>query len=69
MTAIDGGELVTYDRGRVREEMVRIARLLDTVIIPHVQSQPDDEWAQLVLGQLVGVKTALTLLARDEGTP
>ncbi|GIE90702.1 hypothetical protein [Actinoplanes regularis] len=65
MTTIVDEELVAYDRGRVCEEMSRIARLLDTVIIPHVQSHPDDEWAQLVLGQLVGVKTALQLLARD----
>ncbi|GLY08662.1 hypothetical protein [Actinoplanes sp. NBRC 101535] len=66
MTTIVGEELVTYDRGLVREEINRIAQLLDTVIIPHVQDHPDDEWAQLVLGQLVGVKTALTVLARDE---
>jgi hypothetical protein len=66
MTTIDRGELVTYERDRVREEMTRIARLLDTVIIPHVQGHPDDEWAQLVLGQLVSVKTALHLLARSE---
>lgn len=66
MTTIVDEELVTYDRSLVRQEINRIARLLDTVIIPHVQDHPDDEWAQLVLGQLVGVKTALTLLARDE---
>jgi hypothetical protein len=66
MTTIDRGELVTYERDRVREEMARIARLLDTVNIPHVQGHPDDEWAQLVLGQLVSVKTALCLLDRGE---
>uniref|UniRef100_UPI0005F2C8CA hypothetical protein n=1 Tax=Actinoplanes rectilineatus TaxID=113571 RepID=UPI0005F2C8CA len=60
MITIVGEELVAYDRGLVREEINRIARLLDTVVIPHVQDHPDDEWAQLVLGQLVGVKTALT---------
>ncbi|WP_433304342.1 hypothetical protein ACQP2F_14695 [Actinoplanes sp. CA-030573] len=60
-----GEQRVTYDRSIVREEINRLAQLLDTVIIPHVQDHPGDEWAQLVLGQLVGVKTALTVLARD----
>ena len=65
MTTVDGTDWDTYERGYVRDEMTRIARLLDTVIIPHLQDQPDDEWAQLVMGQLTGVKTALELLARE----
>jgi hypothetical protein len=66
MTTIDDVDWDTYERGYVRDELTRIARLLDTVIIPHLREHPDDEWAQLVLGQLTGVKTALELLAREK---
>ncbi len=66
MRTIEGADWTTYDNGCVREEMLRITRLLDTVIIPHLKGHPDDEWAQLVLGQLTSVKTALELLARGE---
>ncbi|GAB2600218.1 hypothetical protein Aab01nite_65500 [Paractinoplanes abujensis] len=40
-----GEELVTYDRSLVRDEITRIALLLDNVIIPHTQDHPDGEWA------------------------
>lgn len=66
MTTINGADWDTDERGCVRDELTRIGRLLDTVIIPHLQGHPDDEWAQLVLGQLTGVKTALELLGRDQ---
>jgi hypothetical protein len=66
MTTIDQVDWDTCERERVREELIRIARLLDTVIIPHLQDHPDDEWAQLVMGQLASVKTALELLAREQ---
>ena len=66
MTTIDGADWATYERDCVRDELTRIGRLLNTVIIPHLQGHPDDEWAQLVLGQLTSVKTALELLARGE---
>ena len=66
MTTIEGEDWTTYERGCVRDEMLRITRLLETVLIPHLKGHPDDEWAQLVLGQLTSVKTALELLARSE---
>ena len=66
MTTIEGQDWTTYERGCVRDEMLRITRLLETVLIPHLKGHPDDEWAQLVLGQLTSVKTALELLARSE---
>lgn len=66
MTTIDGTDWDTYERGYVRDEMTRIARLLDTVIISHLKDHPDDEWAQLVMGQLTSGKTALELLAREQ---
>ena len=66
MTTVDGTDFDTYEQGCVRDELARIARLLNTVIIPHLQGHPDDEWAQLVMGQLTSVKTALELLAREQ---
>jgi hypothetical protein len=66
MTTIDGTDWDTYEQGCVQDELARIARLLDTVIIPHLHNRPDDEWAQLVMGQLTSVKTALELLARGQ---
>jgi hypothetical protein len=66
VTTIDSGDWDTYERGCVQDELTRIARLLDTAIIPHLQGHPDDEWGQLVLDQLTSVKTALELLARGE---
>jgi hypothetical protein len=45
VTTIDGADWATWERRCVRDELIRIARLLDTVIISHLQGHPDDEWA------------------------
>ena len=67
-TRADGYQLsadwIAYERACVRTELTRIARLLSSTVIPHAQKLPDDEWVQLVLGQLTGVKSALGLLVR-----
>lgn len=55
---------IAYERACVRTELTRIARLLSSTVVPHAQRLPDDEWVQLVLGQLTGVKSALGLLVR-----
>ncbi len=61
MTTIEGADWTTYERGCVREQMLRVTRLLDTVLIPHLKGHPDDEWAQLVLGARGGRSTAVTI--------
>jgi hypothetical protein len=66
MSTFNGTDWDTDERGCVRDELTRIGRLRDTVLIPHLRDHPDDESAQLVLGQLTGVKCALELLARGE---
>ncbi|GAB1646730.1 hypothetical protein [Krasilnikovia sp. MM14-A1259] len=60
----DPAVLVAYERAFIRTELTRIARLLSGTVIPHAQRLPDDEWAELILGQLTGVKSALSLLVR-----
>lgn len=61
----DPAEWTAYERACVRTELTRIGRLLSSSVIPHAQKIPDDEWVQLVLGQLTGVKSALGLLVRS----
>jgi hypothetical protein len=61
----DPAEWIAYERACVRIELTRIARLLSSSVIPHAQKLPDNEWVQLVLGQLTGVKSALGLLVRS----
>jgi hypothetical protein len=51
----DPAEWIAYERACVRIELTRIARLLSSSVIPHAQKLPDNEWVQLVLGQLTGV--------------
>jgi hypothetical protein len=46
MTTIEGADWTTYERGCVREQMLRVTRLLDTV---------------LVLGARGGRSTAVTI--------
>jgi len=58
---VAGGLWIAYERVCVRIELTRVARVLGTSVIPHAQRLPDDEWLQLVLGQLTGVKSALGL--------
>lgn len=60
----DPADWIAYERACVRVELTRVARLLSSSVIPHAQRLPDDEWVQLVLGQLTGVKSALGLLVR-----
>jgi hypothetical protein len=43
MTTIEGEDCITYERDCVRDELTRIARLLDTMIIPHLKGHPNDE--------------------------
>ncbi|GGN95047.1 hypothetical protein GCM10010112_84920 [Actinoplanes lobatus] len=47
MTTIEGADWATYESGCVREETLRITRLLDTVLIPHLKGHPDDGWKLL----------------------
>lgn len=61
----DPADWIAYERACVRTELTRIALLLSSTVIPHAQRLPDDEWVQLVLGQLTGVKSALGLLVRS----
>jgi hypothetical protein len=61
----DPADWIAYERACVRTELTRLARLLSSTVIPHAQKLPDDEWVQLVLGQLTGVKSALGLLVRS----
>jgi hypothetical protein len=61
----DPADWIAYERSCVRIELTRISRFLSSTVIPHAQKLPDDEWVQLVLGQLTGVKSALGLLVRS----
>ncbi|ROP34475.1 hypothetical protein [Couchioplanes caeruleus] len=58
------GDWIAYERACVRTELTRIARLISATVEPHAARLPDDDWVQLVLGQLTGVKSALGLLVR-----
>ncbi|RBQ16735.1 hypothetical protein DP939_29100 [Spongiactinospora rosea] len=55
---------IAYERSRLRSELTRISRLLSATVAPHAATRPEEEWVNLVLGQLNVVQAALTLLSK-----
>jgi hypothetical protein len=53
---------IAYERSRMRTELTRISRLLSATVAPHAAARPEEEWVNLVLGQLNVVQAALSLL-------
>ncbi|MGP4104835.1 hypothetical protein [Nonomuraea sp. KM90] len=53
---------IAYERSRMRTELTRNSRLLSATVAPHAAARPEEEWVNLVLGQLNVVQSALTLL-------
>ncbi|MDH6137991.1 hypothetical protein P3T37_007434 [Kitasatospora sp. MAA4] len=58
-------ELVAFEKAQFLTELTRITRLISATVSPHAALFPDDEYAQLVLQQLGGVRASLHILARE----
>ncbi|MEU7901205.1 hypothetical protein AB0B45_51350 [Nonomuraea sp. NPDC049152] len=58
---------ITYERSCLRTELTRISRLLSATVAPHAAARPEEEWVNLVLGQLNVVQSALALLGKAGG--
>ncbi|MFV8055002.1 hypothetical protein [Mycolicibacterium peregrinum] len=64
VSAQDSGDCIGYERMQVHTELTRIARLVTGTVYPHHQLAPDDDYARLVLDQLVGVRASLEGITR-----
>ncbi|MGW7458423.1 hypothetical protein [Streptomyces sp. NPDC054797] len=42
----------------------RLTRVITGTVAPHLARRPEDEWAQLVIAQLTGVRATLAQLAK-----
>lgn len=62
--AQDPRDCTGYERSQVHTELTRIARLITGTVYPHHQLAPDDDYARLILDQLVGVRASLEGITR-----
>ncbi|MBT2370411.1 RacP protein [Streptomyces sp. ISL-10] len=60
----DPVELEAYEQAIFKRKLNEFARLITDTIGPHAELDPEDEWVQLVLAQLNGIRAALDMLVR-----
>lgn len=64
ISAQDPCDCIDYERTQVHTELTRIGRLVTGTVYPHHQLAPDDDYARLILDQLVGVRASLESITR-----
>ena len=61
--SVDPEDWIRYERAQFRAELTRVSRLLSGTVAPHLAARPSDEYAQLLMDQLTGMKAQLTTLS------
>jgi hypothetical protein len=60
--SVDPEDWIRYERAQFKAELTRVSRLLSGTVAPHLAARPNDEYAQLLMDQLTGMKAQLTTL-------
>jgi hypothetical protein len=54
---------ITYELGQVESLFNRMSRIITSTIAPHAAAHPDDDFAQLALEHVSGMKAGLAMIA------
>nr|WP_237534271.1 hypothetical protein [Streptomyces sp. SID3343] len=60
----DPADWIEYEKRQFHQLLGRLTRLITGTLDPHLARCPDDEWAQLAVAQLTGVRATLAQLTR-----
>ncbi|MCX4482393.1 hypothetical protein OG890_00285 [Streptomyces anulatus] len=64
MFSDDPADWIEYEKKQLRSVLGRLTRMITGTLDPHLARHPDDEWAQLAVAQLTGVRATLAQLAK-----
>ncbi|MFD1924292.1 hypothetical protein [Streptomyces beijiangensis] len=64
MFSDDPADWIEYEKKQLRTVLGRLTRMITGTLDPHLARNPDDEWAQLAIAQLTGVRATLAQLAK-----
>ncbi|WP_030681288.1 hypothetical protein [Streptomyces rimosus] len=60
----DPADWIDYEKRMFRQLLNRLVRVITGTLDPHLARFPDDEWAQLAVAQLTGVRATLDQLPK-----
>jgi hypothetical protein len=60
----DPADWIEYEKRQFREILGRLTRMITGTLDPHLARCPADEWAQLAVAQLTGVRATLAQLTK-----
>lgn len=60
----DPADWIEYEKRQFLEILHRLTRMITGTLDPHLARHPDDEWAQMAIAQLTGVRATLAQLTR-----
>ncbi|MGQ4381719.1 hypothetical protein ACN6K9_006472 [Streptomyces sp. SAS_267] len=60
----DPADWIEYEKRQFREILGRLTRVITGTLDPHLARYPADEWAQLAVAQLTGVRATLAQLTK-----
>ena len=60
----DPADWIAYEKAQFRTILNRLTRLLTGTLDPHAARHPEDEWAQVAIAQLTGIRATLAQLAK-----
>ncbi|MFD3940388.1 hypothetical protein ACFWSF_34460 [Streptomyces sp. NPDC058611] len=64
MFSDDPAYWIEYEKKQLLQVLGRLTRVITGTVAPHLARRPEDEWAQLVIAQLTGVRATLAQLAK-----
>ncbi|MGW7314721.1 hypothetical protein [Streptomyces sp. NPDC054865] len=64
MFSDDPADWIEYEKKQFRQVLTRLTRMITGTLDPHLARHPDDEWAQLAVAQLTGVRATLAQLTK-----
>ncbi|MBZ9593631.1 hypothetical protein K7B06_00760 [Streptomyces erythrochromogenes] len=64
MFSDDPADWIEYEKKQFRQVLTRLTRMITGTLDPHLARHRDDEWAQLAVAQLTGVRATLAQLTK-----
>ncbi|MCC3773315.1 hypothetical protein K6I33_001929 [Streptomyces sp. UNOB3_S3] len=64
MFSDEPSDWIEYEKKQFRLILGRLTRVITGTLAPHLARHPDDEWANLAVAQLTGVRATLDQLAK-----